>query len=265
MNEAMADVVAIIPTIRIDEWLSVAVCSMLAQQDCRVHVVVVHDGVSPEPSQTWMRDDRVTALHSEDRVGLAAVLTRAIGETNEGLIARLDADDISLPDRLAEQVKYLAAHPETVLVGSQGLRIDEFGKISGRVDSVIGADVRRSLLTRNVLVHSSVLFRREAYVLAGGFDPTLRLMEDYDLWLRMAHVGPIAVMPNRFIQYRVHSAQMTRGAKPVGPYIRKVLASHRNLARALGVNRGEQIGRMLFWLGAQHLRYWRIRKPGYDR
>ena len=259
------NLVVIIPTVRVDKWLGEAVSSVLNQIGIEPHVVVVHDGVAPDYSVWWMSDPRVTAVHSVERIGLPGVLVKAIAETTEPYIARLDADDIAAPGRLAEQLSYLELHPETVLVGTQGFRINEFGQVTGEISTVVGPDIRSALLERNRLIHPSVVFRRDSYLLAGGFDTRLRVMEDYELWMRMATVGPVAVLASRSIFYRVHPGQMSRGAKPYGLHIDKTLSSHRLLARALNVNFICASVQELKWSAAQYLRYWNLRKRSFDR
>jgi GT2 family glycosyltransferase len=259
------DLVVVIPTITIDDWLGEAVNSVLSQEGVDLHLVVAHDGVPPDESQPWMQDKRVTVSHSADRIGAAAILRKAIGETTEKYVARLDADDLAAPMRLAAQLSYLRANPSAVLVASQGVRIDERGGVTNEVNTAVGSDIRKALLDRNVVIHSSVLFRRASYDAAGGYDPRLRQMEDYDLWLRMGAQGEIGVLPARLISYRVHSKQMSRGAKPYGLHIRKVLRSQQRLGRLLDMSRILVSAKAGTWLIAQYLRYWRLRKPGYDR
>jgi GT2 family glycosyltransferase len=235
-RDSRRDIAVIIPTMRIDEWLSAAVNSVLSQDENDLRVVVAHDGVTPDWSQGWMSDQRVTAICSPVHIGVAGVLAMAIAETTETFVARLDSDDLALPGRFSQQRQYLISNPTTVLVGALGYRIDESGHITGEIDGVTGPDLRRSLLRRNVFVHSSVMFRRKHYVLAGGYDAPLRQMEDYDLWLRMAELGEMASLPSHLVSYRVHSGQMSRGAKPYGRHIRKILSSHRRLAGSLRMN-----------------------------
>ena len=258
-------VVVIIPTVRVDDWLSLAVHSALNQEGFRARVVVFHDGVEPDPRQDWMSDARVTALHSPVRVGLSSGLKRAIATTTESLIARLDADDLAEPNRFTSQLAFLRENAETVLLGSRARRIDEHGAETGALGHVIGNDVRRELLRRNVLIHSSVMFRRAAYDAAGGFDDSIGVSEDFDLWLRMGRLGPIAVQAAQLVSYRVHSRQMSRSAKPFGHDIRRIIASQRALARALRVSKLAAWADRTVWLGAQYLQYFGLRQLRYRK
>lgn len=260
-----ADLVVIIPTIRVDDWLDDAVQSVLDQEGVEPHIVVFHDGVAPDVSRSWMSSPQVTAMHSATRLGLARGLAMAVAATSESYVARLDADDLSSPARLNEQLAYLKSHPSTVLVGTQGVRIDELGEFKSEINITTGADVRLPLLRRNCLIHPSVVFRRDAYVAAGGYDELLPTMEDYDLWLRIATFGEVAVLESRSVSYRLHQRQMSRGAKPYGIHIRKIMSSHRLLAASLGVNSIFAFAHASAWLAAQYLRYYGLRKPGYDR
>lgn len=259
-----AEVVVILPTIRVDAWLTLAVRSILDQHGVTLRLIVFHDGLEPDHSPDWAQDPRVTIMNGTDRVGLAAGLRTAIAASTEPYIARLDSDDLAMPNRLARQLGYLRDNPDTVLVGSWAQRIDEEGTQTGGIGRFVGPDVRHELLGRNVVMHSSATFRRDAYDEAGGYDPTLVLMADYDLWMRMGRLGPVAVLGERLISYRVHSNQMSRSSRPDGLLIRKVLASHRRLARAIGAPALTSWLRAMTWLGAQYANHWGLRRSRYD-
>lgn len=261
----MNEIAVIIPTITVDHWLDLAVESVLQDDAPGLSIVVVHDGVPPDQNRTWMQDPRVAVLHFENRGGLVAGLLAGIEVSSAPLIARLDADDISEPGRFSRQRQYLADHPDTVLVASEAMRIDEHGAEQGVFIRVAGDDIRPRLLERNVIVHSSVMFRREAYEVAGRFNPLLPQMEDYELWLRMAVLGKIAILSEPLVKYRVHSNQISRLAKPYGAYIRQVRASRYRLARELDTRLASSHWKSLKWSTAQFLRYYGFRKPGYDR
>lgn len=255
----------LVPTITVDEWLDLAVGSVLAQSDVDVQVIVAHDGVNPDPGRPWMGHPRVAVRSTASRQGLAATLASAIADVDAEFIGRLDADDLALPGRLSAQVSYLDENPEVVAVGTRARRIDGVGRDLGSYNEAAGRDVRDLLLARNVLVHSSMLLRRTAILEAGGYDPRLRQREDYDLWLRMARLGPLANLAAELTAYRVHPGQMSRAAAPYGLSVRAVNRGRRDLARTLNVRWPTRTWHAARWNGAQVLRYCGLRRPGYDQ
>ncbi|MEL4320075.1 glycosyltransferase [Leifsonia sp. YIM 134122] len=259
-----AEVVVIIPTIGGDPWLSEAVESLLCQRSLGLRIIVAHDGASPDDSLPWLGDPRVDTVESATRIGLAGILALAMETVSEEFVGRLDADDIASPNRFRAQIDYLRAHPNTLLVGSRASRIDEQGRSTGSLLPATGDDVRLAMIKRNPIIHSSALFRTDAYFAAGGYDPMLRQMEDYDLWLRMAVDGEVAVLADELVSYRVHGGQMSRGAKPYSLYARRVWSGQGHLAKVLGINPVASLVSRTAWSVAQYLRYFGLRKPGHS-
>lgn len=255
----------ILPTLQLGGWLDEAISSVLDSRGVDLQLIVVHDGVDPDPSLSWMSDPRVEIVHQTTRQGLPAGIMSGVGRARFDLIGRIDNDDLMSPDRLAKQAAYLSAHRDTVSLGTRVMRIDESGRNLGELPIPAGSDVRAHLLFANIIAHSSLMFRKDACFLAGGFDENLHQMEDYDFHLRMACLGPIAVLDDVLTQYRVHGSQMSRGAKPYGPHIRRVMSGRRTLRKVLHSPRIASLAKSYAWLGAQYLRYYRVIKPGYER
>jgi glycosyltransferase involved in cell wall biosynthesis len=247
----------VVPAIRLDSWLEHALDSLLCQTEVDLQLIVILDGVEEDGHRLWMDDPRVTVLRNPNRLGVGATLRRAMAEARGEFVARLDADDVAKPGRLVQQATYLREHPDTVAVTSQTELIDSAGGVIGQMPFHPGADVRSQLLLQNVVVQSAVMFRLGDYQLVGGYEP-LRQMEDYLLWLRLAQRGKIAILPQTLAQYRVHGAQLSRGAKPYGTHISKVLNERRNLRKKLGTPAAVAWAKDVTWIGVQYLRYYVI-------
>ncbi len=261
----MPDISVLMSTVTVDEWLADAVESVLDQRDVSSEVIVVLDGAAVDDRPTWMRDPRVRTIALPKRSGLSNALCVAAGEAEGEFLARMDADDISLPGRLARTQHYLEADSDVCVVGTAADLIDRTGRIVGEMRPRSGDDVRRALVARNQLMHPSVTMRRSVYVAVGGYDPTLRQMEDYDLWLRMALVGRVAVLPDKLLQYRVHATQMSRSAAPYGSHVRSVSRGQYRLGRALGMSVPAVASSVLLWRAAQFARHTGLRRAGYDK
>lgn len=258
-----ADVTVVLPTIRTDAWFAAAVASVLAQRDVALRLLVVLDGVA-RSADAWWDDPRVEVLALPVRRGLVHGLRAAFARVTTPYVARLDADDLAEPTRLARQLGYLAAHPDVGLLGCEALRIDADGAEVGPFGAATGDDIRPALLRSNPVVHSAVVLRTAAYHRAGGFDPRMDQMEDYDLWLRIAQHERVAALPEPLVRYRLHGGQVSRGAKPWGHHIRTIRRQRLALARSLGAPVVRTALTGTAWEAAQVLRYAGLRRPGYD-
>ena len=133
---------------------------------------------------------------------------------NEGLklakgeyVAYLDADDVCLPGRLFEQVKYLQTHPEIDLVYAATEYIDENGFSMG-VKRLKAPDPLQ-LLYLNYVPHSTVMHRRTALEAVGDFDASY-LNHDWDLWVRFSECSRFGCIHKPLVQYRVHASNVSR-------------------------------------------------------
>lgn len=254
----------VIPTHRFDGWLDESVTSALASTGVNVRVVVVANGLAELAPRDWAQDPRVTLLHFTEALGSGGAMIPGLDALDTEFVARLDADDRMRPDRLVQQAQYLSEHPDTPLVATAVQRITEAGKPAGSIRMPTGDDVRRHLVLANRLVHSSYLIRRSALDHVGGYKPEHLQMDDYDLALRLAQLGPIAVLPQELTEYRVHTDQVSRGAKPRGEYIDRVIKLRKALGKTLGMSWLGVAARNLVWQAIQYTRYYRITKPGHE-
>jgi glycosyltransferase involved in cell wall biosynthesis len=126
-------------------------------------------------------------------------------------VARMDADDVSLPDRFARQVAYLDAHSECLAVGGAVAAIDEDGDpfCIERLPTD-HAEIDAGMLSgRCGICHPATMIRREALTAAGGYRQEFYGAEDQDLWLRLAERGGLANLPDVVLKYRVHPENFT--------------------------------------------------------
>jgi hypothetical protein len=131
-------------------------------------------------------------------------LNHALALARAPLVARLDADDVALPDRLARQRAFLDAHPEVGLLGTGAREVDEAGRDVALVTPPAeDAAIRRALIRRNPFVHSSVMMRRHDLEALGGYDPRLPVAQDYDLWMRMSRATQLANLPEPLVVRRL--------------------------------------------------------------
>jgi glycosyltransferase involved in cell wall biosynthesis len=149
-------------------------------------------------------------VERQPRAGLTRSLARALRLARAPLVARLDADDVAMPERLARQSAFLRDHPDIGLLGTGVREVD----VAGRQIRIVrppsdDRSIRRALIRRNPFVHSSVMMRRDLVERAGGYDPGFPVAQDYDLWLRMSEITRMANLPEPLVTRRLVPGRVT--------------------------------------------------------
>lgn len=187
--------------------------SVLSQTYTDLELLVVDDG-STDRSREIVRsydDARVRMIENDRNLGLAKSLNRGLALSQGELVARLDADDVCEPDRIARQVAFMEANPGTALVGSTYREIDESGHVGrARPLPLRHAHLCWALLFYCPFVHSAVMMRKALTTsMLGGYDETLTYAMDYELWRRIARRFHVANLDVPLVRYRYSSTSMT--------------------------------------------------------
>jgi hypothetical protein len=194
-------------------YLEAAVDSILGQSFADLEFVIVDDGSTDSTGDVLRRyqtvDRRVRVVHQE-KAGLVASLNRGCGLARAAYLARMDADDIAFPDRLARQVEFLDRHPNVAVVGSAVMRIDASGReIKRNVCPTSHAEIVEALREYTCFTHPSVTLRAAALADVGGYRWAYGPAEDYDLWLRLSERYKLANLPDPLLYYRVYPGQIS--------------------------------------------------------
>jgi glycosyltransferase involved in cell wall biosynthesis len=208
----------IMPVYNAEKHLLFAINSILAQTFTQFEFIIIDDG-STDQSSTIIHsftDSRIIYQKNEKNIGLAHTLNKGIDEAKGQLIARMDADDIALPERLAKQVHFLNAHQQVDVIDCVMEYINENGDTIHQTNSnkLSYWQIKQQLPKENCLGHSSIMIRTEAlkkykYKNVGN--------EDYELWLRMMADGIIIEkLPEVLLQYRIHQGSYTYTAHANG-------------------------------------------------
>jgi glycosyltransferase involved in cell wall biosynthesis len=199
----------LMPVYNAARYVAEAVESVLAQTFGDFELIVVDDGSTDRSLRILRRferrDPRVRLVSRENR-GLVATLNEMIAMARGELLARLDADDVAMPERFEVQVAYLRDHPDVVCVGTQVHFMDEFGRFKYNLHPEMDHDEIQELALSGScpIGHTSVMMRRGPVVAVGGYRPEMEHAEDVDLWLRLGEVGRIVNLPDVLVKYRLH-------------------------------------------------------------
>lgn len=194
-----------------ERFLAEAIESVLAQSFSDFELLIVDDGSadsSPDIVADYAKDDSRVVTHHQANQGSAAALNFGIDRARAPLIARLDSDDVAMPERLALQHRYLSANEAVGMVGGEVKVIDEDGRAFAEVRYPLSdAEIRKAFSRSTPFVHSAVMMRKSAFERAGGYRPSFEPAEDLDLWLRMAERHKLANLDAVVAMYRVHESQ----------------------------------------------------------
>jgi hypothetical protein len=235
-------------------YLRGAIESILAQNFTDFEFLIIDDASTDETPEVLREyaagDRRIRVVTNPENLGLTRSLNKGLELAAAPLVARQDADDLSLPERLARQTAFLDTHPEIALVTGLIEVIEPDGTVRGvGGEPLTPGEIAWGLHFHNVLVgHSLVTFRREAVQAVGGYDETFRYAQDFDLWQRLSARRPLAMLPEVLLRWRTHEKNLstTRRAEQDGLAL-QALRGH--LGRLLGRGIDEATARQLwhFW------------------
>lgn len=196
-----------------------AIESVLAQTLTDFELLVVDDAStdrSREIAESF-RDRRIRVVANADNLGLTRSLNLGLSLIRSEYVARLDGNDLSLPERLEKQVAWLDAHPRVAALGVQAVPVDVRGRRIRRVPwfhahwrrPAGGLPMEWYRAFDNPFVHSGVMFRREVVARLGGYDERRALDQDAELWRRIGEEWELANLDEELVAYRQDPRSMT--------------------------------------------------------
>jgi hypothetical protein len=225
--------------------------SILNQTFSDFEFIIINDG-STDGSKEMLeqfadQDDRIRLFHQKNR-GLTPSLNRGLSEAQGAYVARMDGDDVSRPNRLEKQVRFLDSNPGIGIVGSWVDQMDADGESNGEWHLPTDPDlIAWELLFHNCLCHPSVMMRHSLLEELGGYANWAAQAQDYELWTRAVFESRLANLPEKLHRLRRHgdSITETKRADQLQVCCEATTRLHEAL---LGVEANEKFAHFLAWM-----------------
>jgi len=187
-------------------FVEAAIQSVLRQTLRDLELVIVDNGSTDDSPEILRRidDPRVRVFRNPHNLGSAAAGNRAVRESRAALIARMDADDVALPHRLEKQLAAFAAQPTLALLGAQVRHFEADGPLLRWIAprAVTRRGIAWQSLFSSPFIHSTVMFTRESFEAAGGYDERMQRSSDFALFSRIQAKYHTANLPDVLVRFR---------------------------------------------------------------
>jgi glycosyltransferase involved in cell wall biosynthesis len=200
----------ILPSYNAEKFLADAIDSILKQTYTQFELLLIDDGSTDSTAEiiSKFKDDRILYIKNEKNLGLIATLNKGIELSKGEFIARMDADDISLPQRFEKQLAYFSQQPTAAACGSWYLNFN--GRTSKRIVKDDNDWLRANLLFTSCLCHPSTMIRKEVLTKNNiHYRQDYKHAEDYDLWIEISKVSKLGNVQEFLFKYRSHSQQVS--------------------------------------------------------
>jgi hypothetical protein len=254
MRAVSLPLVSVLMPVRSVQFFAPALDSILSQTGVDFEVICIDDSVEARTSSILAKfsatQPKLRVLRNRGR-GVADALNSGLASARGELIARMDADDISLPHRLTAQASYLEMHPEIGVLGTQADVIDASGARIGKARVPVGSRrVFTYLQTGNPLIHPTVMMRRGLLSKVGGYRRSFEGAEDYDLWLRLSAQTAMDNLAGVFLLHRRHNEQVTARVQFRQARLATLAIVSHNIRHSSGRDPLSDLGRIENWRNA---------------
>ncbi|MGH7156963.1 MAG: glycosyltransferase family 2 protein [Candidatus Saccharimonadales bacterium] len=200
-----------------ERYLAEAIDSILSQTFTDFEFLIVDDGSTDKTSSIIQSfaDPRIILIKHKN-IGVAASCNKAIQKAKGTYIARQDADDVSMSNRLEAQVILLNENSDIHLVGSNIKLVDKKLNFMSYSNLLTHPDdLHLGLVFSNQIAQGAVMTRKQTLIEAGLYDPAFSITHDYDLWARIAHSHKLMNLKDYLYIYRVHEESLSTSSTKV--------------------------------------------------
>ncbi|MFY9311365.1 MAG: glycosyltransferase [Bacteroidia bacterium] len=257
------------------EYLKEAVESILTQTFIDFEFIIINDGSTDNSLEIIKSyaDTRIIAINQEN-TGLARALNNGIRVARGKYIARMDADDISLPERLKLQYDFLEKYPQVVVVGGNANVIDKDGTYVYTSSQLLEWNLIQSRLPHTPFFHSSTMYRKSSFERVGGY-PEIYRIEDVVFFNKLARIGELRNLSDVLIKYRLTSTAVTaKSSRSDGVIIQSIMldaingsitSAQKEKLKALTVNRSPSWKKSMYHLHISKKYLWNNFQPKLAR
>lgn len=199
----------VMPSYNSKKFISRAIESILNQTFVRFELIIINDCSTDDSLKIIQsyakKDKRIRIISNRKRLNIAGALNKGIRSAKTDLIARMDADDISNPDRLLLQYKLISSSNRIAAVGANIIIMDcNEHETAIRRYPVSSKEMKRCLFRYSPFAHPVVMFKKHIFEEIGGYNRKYSPTEDLDLWFRMGVKYEFGSIPEALLRYRVY-------------------------------------------------------------
>lgn len=197
------------------DWMRQSIESIINQTFTDFEFIIINDKPDREENAQLLneyaqKDNRIKIITNEENIGLTKSLNKGISVAKGEYIARMDADDISLPNRFSVQMSFLEEHPNMAVCSSGCYIIDEDNNIIGERNRELNYQkIKNNLIFECPLVHPSVIFKRSVDSKVVQYDESIRYAQDYALWVEICKNHEVHILPQKLVRYRKSGSQIS--------------------------------------------------------
>jgi len=233
----MPKISVVMPVYNGEKYFIEAIVSILDQTFKDFEFIIINDGSvdrSLDILKEFQKQDKRVKIISRENKGVIYSLNEGVKMAQGEYIARMDADDVSDPERLSKQLKY-AQENDLAVCGTWAEGIDDKGQRLKDMNYPPSLDkIKSYTLIHNPFIHPSVMFRKDIFEKVGGYKKFFKHIEDYELWTRIVFKYKTGNISERLLKYRLHEEQITRKNNPAmraGGLLVRILALYRFIFR----------------------------------
>lgn len=206
MKSTDPKITVLMPAYNAEKYIREAIGSVLNQTFTDFELLIINDGSTDGTKQEieFFDDPRIRLINQTNQ-GVAGALNIGLLNSKAGLVARFDADDVCLPQRLQIQYDFLVQNPDYLIVGANVKYIDMNDKyvFTQRIAASSDTDIRRTIPVSCPLIHSVIMFRKDIVLKAGSYNVHAYGFEDHLLWIKLLDYGKACNLRDVLLKVRL--------------------------------------------------------------
>lgn len=212
MSGTNPKVTVLMPVYNGEKYLRPAIESILNQSFTDFEFLIINDGSTDSSVKIIesYNDPRIRLIHNDHNLKLIATLNKGFELARGEYLARMDCDDVSLPDRLLKQVNFMVTHPEVGICGTRARVITQDGTLlkRKRLNYPAGYSAQKYAWRPSPIIHPTAFIRNSVFK-KFKYDPNYIHAEDYELWMKASRETVLYNLKEYLFLYRIHSTSIT--------------------------------------------------------